>query len=300
MQFLLPIIMYFAIIIASKSNGVVMLTREQLEKRKHGVGASDTPIIMGFSSYKTPYQLYLEKISPVTVTEEETELQHWGNLLEPVIRKEFVNKNDLIVTIPDTLYHAEKRYMLANLDGYIPAVDAVLEIKTCNAFQGNEWGTEETDQIPMQYLIQVAHQCIVADCKKAYIAVLIGGNDYRQYVYERDAELEGLIQDAVDNFWLNHVVPRIEPASITIEDSRIKYRNVIPASSRYVNSQINQQVNDLMDLRYKKKQLEKEEERAKMLIMEYMEHTECLLDGGGKPVVTLKANSRGNRVFLLK
>jgi len=285
---------------ASKSNGVTMLTNEQREKRRHGVGASDTPIIMGFSSYKTPYQLYLEKINPIAVTEDETAVQHWGNLLEPVIRKEFVNKNDLIVTLPETIYHAEKRYMLANLDGYIPAVDAVLEIKTCNAFQGNEWGAEGSDQIPMQYLIQVAHQCIVADCTKAYIAVLIGGNDYRQYIYERDAELEGLIHDAVDNFWLNHVVPLVEPASITIDDSRIKYRNVIPASTRYVNSQINQQVNDLMDLRHKKKQLEKEEERAKMLVMEYMQHAECLLDGGGKPVVTLKANAKGNRVFLLK
>ena len=70
-----------------------MLTPEQREARKKGIGASDTPIIMGFSSYKTPYQLYLEKLGLVDDTEKETEVQYWGNELERPIMRHFIKVN---------------------------------------------------------------------------------------------------------------------------------------------------------------------------------------------------------------
>ena len=47
-----------------------MLTDEQRAKRHEGLGASDTPIIMGYSTYKTPYELYLEKTGTVTYDDE--------------------------------------------------------------------------------------------------------------------------------------------------------------------------------------------------------------------------------------
>ena len=64
-----------------------MLTDEQRSKRHEGIGASDTPIIMGYSSYKTPYQLYLEKTGILIPEQEITEQQYWGNALEPIIIK---------------------------------------------------------------------------------------------------------------------------------------------------------------------------------------------------------------------
>lgn len=36
-------------------------TKEWLEWRSQGIGASDAPIIMGASPWKTPYKLWLEK-----------------------------------------------------------------------------------------------------------------------------------------------------------------------------------------------------------------------------------------------
>jgi predicted phage-related endonuclease len=38
-------------------------TPEWLEFRKNKIGASDAPIIMETSPWKTPYQLWLEKLS---------------------------------------------------------------------------------------------------------------------------------------------------------------------------------------------------------------------------------------------
>ena len=51
-----------------------MITQQQREERKLGIGGSDMPIILGLSNYKTPYQLYLEKIGEAESTYEDTEL----------------------------------------------------------------------------------------------------------------------------------------------------------------------------------------------------------------------------------
>ena len=95
-----------------------MLTEAQRLDRINGIGASESPIIMGYSSYKTPYELYLEKTGIVkTEEDDETELQYWGNKLEPLIIQRFEEENNLKVTFPDTIYHPKYPYIFANLDG---------------------------------------------------------------------------------------------------------------------------------------------------------------------------------------
>ena len=276
-----------------------MLTNEQRANRKKGVGASDSPIIMGFSSYKTPYMLYLEKLGLVS-DDEETEIQYWGHQLEAVICDHFAKINNLHISVPDTYYHPNKEYMFANLDGFIEEQNAVVEIKNSSAFMRQEWGESGTDAIPMQYLIQVAHQCIVTNADKGFLAVLIGGNEYRQFIYERDKELETMIVDAVDKFWLDNVTKQVPPESITIKDSRLKYNNSFPNLMISANDVCNRQLTLLVNAKTHKKIAEEEESLAKMKIMEYMKHAECLTDSTGKPLVTLKPDNKGTRRFLLK
>ena len=95
-----------------------MLTDEQRARRNEGIGASDSPIIMGYSSYKTPYQLYLEKIGTITPDEEMTEQQYWGNALEAAILARFSEENDMLLKFPDTQYHPDYPFIYANLDGW--------------------------------------------------------------------------------------------------------------------------------------------------------------------------------------
>ena len=35
-----------------------MITREQLERRRHGIGGSDAPVVVGLSKWRTPFQLW--------------------------------------------------------------------------------------------------------------------------------------------------------------------------------------------------------------------------------------------------
>ena len=277
-----------------------MITPEQREARKKGIGASDTPIIMGFSSYKTPYQLYLEKLGLVDDTEKETEAQYWGNKLERPIMGHFIEANKVEVTFTETVYHQNKSYMFANLDGYIPAQNAVVEIKNSREYMRSYWGEDGSNIVPMQYLVQLAHQCIVANASKGYLAVLIGGNEYRQYEYHRDTELEKLIIEAVDRFWLHNVLLKKEPDSINIEDSRLKYKTVTEGLNRPADVIALKTLEKLREGMSFIKKCEDLNNKHKMELIEFMKDAECLTDETGKPLLTLKADKKGTRRFLLK
>jgi putative phage-type endonuclease len=276
-----------------------MITPEQRESRKLGIGASDSPIIMGYSSYKTPYQLYLEKRGVVTDEDEETELQYWGNALEPAILKRFEEENNVTITRPDTIHHPNFPQLFANLDGWIESERAVVEVKCANSFQRKEWDMAAEDGMPLHYLIQVAKQVAVADAVRGYCAVLIGGNEYKQFVYERDLSLEATILESDLAFW-DCVQKGIEPDPINTNDCRLKFPR--PESNKVARStfKTTNALIELQDLKAKIKNLEKSVDHYKMHIMSHMGVAEYLIEQEGEVVATWKANKKGVRTLLLK
>lgn len=276
-----------------------MITDAQREERKLGIGGSDMPIILGLSSYKTPYQLYLEKIGEADNDSEETELQYWGNQLEGIVRDEFAKRNNVVVETPDTVVHPFNDFLRGNVDGYIPAWNAVLEVKCSSGFMANQWGEDGSDVIPMPYLVQVAHYCSVLNADCAYIAVLIGGNNYREFKYTRDLALENKIIDAAKAFW-ECVQTRTPPEPINQIDLKLMYPKHDPEKTKTIDSEVAEQLTTLADTRFKIKALSEIEDKYKFNIMQFMKDAECLTDESGKPIVSWKANKRGARTFLLK
>ena len=276
-----------------------MITEQQREERKLGIGGSDMPIILGLSSYKTPYQLYLEKIGEVDTSQEMTEFQYWGHALEGIIRDEFAKRNNVVVETPDTCVHPFHDYLRGNVDGFIPAWNAVLEVKCSSGFMAHEWGEDGSDTIPMQYLVQVAHYCATLNADCAYIAVLIGGNQYREFKYTRDLQLEATLIDAAKKFW-ECVQTRTPPEPINQIDIKLMYPKHDPEKTKTIDTEVKEQLTTLAETRFKIKQLSEVEDKYKFNIMQFMQDAECLTDESGKPIVSWKANKRGARTFLLK
>jgi len=275
-----------------------MLTEAQRERRKHGIGGSDIAVIMGLSPYKTPLQLYYEKTGLIEIEYKKTEEQYWGHLMEPVIRDHFCRLHGLTVSQHDTLVHKDYDFIIGNIDGYITALDSILEIKITNAFKRNEWGIEGTDVLPIIYLLQAAHYCAVKNCNKAIVAVLIGGNEYREYNYTRDLEIENEIIKACIEFW-DCVKERREPEACTINDLRIKYSRNDPEKTIQYNVEINQEIQPLYDVKQQIKRLTEIEEQHKFNLMNIMKDADCIIDESGKTIITWRANKNGQRVFRL-
>jgi putative phage-type endonuclease len=276
-----------------------MITQEQRNDRILGIGGSDMPIILGLSQYKTPYQLYLEKVGEAQPPEEETQYQYWGNQLEGLLRDEFANRNNVMVTTPDTVVHPEYPFLRGNLDGFIPEQNAVLEIKSSSQFMSTVWGVSGTDEIPMQYLVQVAFYCMVTNADYAHIAVLIGGNDYREYKYTRDLVLEETLLKTAKNFW-NCVVTKTPPAPINQLDLRLMYPKHDPEKTITVSDAIKEELTILASTKMKIKEFSEIEDKHRFNIMQYMQDAECLADSSGNALATWKANKRGSRTFLVK
>lgn len=276
-----------------------MLTDEQKSKRKNGLGASDSAIIMGYSSYKTPYQLYLEKIGTVNDDDEATEQQYWGNEIEPLIIRRFALENNVEVTFPDTVYHPVHPFIFANLDGWIESERAVVEAKCANSFQRREWDSATSDGIPLSYLIQIAKQVAVTDASRGYCAVLFGGIEYMQFIYERDRALEELIIQADIEFW-DCVQNRIEPEARNTNDCRLKYNSPSPNKTRQATYEVSNALTALMNTKLKIKHLTEDEDMYKMRLMNHMGNAEYLVGFDGETIATWKTNKKGTRVFNLK
>jgi predicted phage-related endonuclease len=80
----------------------------------------------------------------------------------------------------------------------------ILECKNASAYRSGEFGEEGTDEIPTEYLLQVAHYRYVMELDYVDIAVLIGGNSYKQYRYTKNKALEDKMQEILYHFWKDH------------------------------------------------------------------------------------------------
>ena len=190
-----------------------------LTLRSRGIGGSDCAAACGLSRWKSPLQLFVEKTSKVKM-EEDNERMEWGRRLEPLIRSTFAEKSGLsVVECPIMFAFKEYPYMIANVDGIVTENNknkALLEIKTVGEFAASDWD----EGLPMEYYLQIQHYLAVTDLKKAYCAVLIGGNKFNYQVVERDDDTINTIIALEYDFWNNHVLRGIPPA-VSEKDSDI-------------------------------------------------------------------------------
>lgn len=96
-----------------------------VEQDRHKyIGGSDIPVIMGLSSFKTRWQLLLEKAQLAEDTFTGNRFTNYGNILEPQIR-EYVNKKYGKTFEPNRVINGDIRCHTDGFDG-----ECVLEIKT--------------------------------------------------------------------------------------------------------------------------------------------------------------------------
>lgn len=95
------------------------LTREEwLKWRTMGIGGSDASIIAGINKFKSVFQLWLEKTGQIVPQETDSEYTHFGNVLEPVVKREFTRRTGIkICSKKAILQSVQYPFMLADLDG---------------------------------------------------------------------------------------------------------------------------------------------------------------------------------------
>ena len=195
-----------------------MSEQDWQDYRSHqkGIGGSEVAAILGVQpSYaKSKFVLWLEKTGQKTPEKVDNEYVKWGNILEPVIRKQFSIDTGLKVFQNNfVLQHDQYDWMIANIDGEVldPSRNGrgVLEIKTTSEWNKKEW---DGDHVPLAYMAQVQHYLAVTGYEYAYIAVLIGGNKLKHWVIDRnDQVIEQIIEAEKEFMYMveNDIAPAI-------------------------------------------------------------------------------------------
>ena len=187
------------------------LTREEwLKYRTKGIGGSDVSIIAGINPFKSIYELWLEKTKKVEPEEGNSEYTHFGTLLEPIVRKEFMDRTGIKVRQKHMLLQSERYpFMFADLDGVIRENGklCIFEAKTASAYKQEIW----EQGVPAPYILQVQHYMAVTRAEKTYIAAIVGGNHFFCHVVERDEQIIGKIIAMEKYFWEHYVLGGVEP-----------------------------------------------------------------------------------------
>ena len=179
------------------------------ELRAKRIGGSDIGAIIGVNPYKSIVDVYVDKTQGSNF--KGNELTHWGHMLEGTILKEFSSKHKELI-VYEVPYSVVNDFLIANLDGALKDKETgdygVLEIKTTSLWNKKDW---EDDVIPQYYYAQVQHYLMLTGYKFAYIAVLIGGQQYKEFKIERSEEDINLIRNKATEFYQENLLKKIPP-----------------------------------------------------------------------------------------
>lgn len=221
-----------------------------LAQRRTGIGGSDVAAILGLSKYKSPLDVYADKTGQ-TPDGEQSQAAYWGTKLEDVVAKEFQERTGLKVQRVNKQLSREE-WMHANIDravvnhaisgtvriqgeakqaetGRLLTTDAILECKTASSYIADQWGPSQEEEIvsgkvvsdhkiPIYYETQVQWYLGVTGASVCYVAALLGGQDFRIYLVQRDNEVITALQDQCRAFWFENVQKRIPPEPHTAEE----------------------------------------------------------------------------------
>lgn len=157
--------------------------------RNEGVGASDAPVIMGVSPWKTYRQLWEEKV--FGAKQEENYAMKRGKALEPLAVNFFMTETGILINEQVCLEHPEHPWMRATLDGYNEKERVLVEIKSCK---------ELHEEVPEHYFPQLQHQMEVAGVTTMYYVSFNGEEGKILQVEKDEAYVERLIEQE-KAFW---------------------------------------------------------------------------------------------------
>ncbi|MGQ5576707.1 YqaJ viral recombinase family nuclease [Streptomyces sp. ECR3.8] len=187
--------------------------------RAAGIGGSEIAAVLGLSPHESRFSLWHRKkglIAPV----EESEEMYWGKEHEPAICRRFArNHPEFDVTPAPTYAHPDRPWQIANPDRH--AGPDLLEAKTSRDAEG--WGEEGTAQIPVHYRAQCLHYMDVIGARRCWVAVLIAGSEYREYIVDYDADEARILREAGARFMddlARDVRPDIDGHSATYQAVR--------------------------------------------------------------------------------
>lgn len=205
-----------------------MLTAEQKEIRRTGIGASEVSAVLGLNPWKGPIDVWLVKRG--IVEEIESPRTEVGSFLEAGLFEVYQRRTGLRATRRrHTRRHRAFPHVLASPDFLVRDDDRGGEIKIVGERVSHHW---EGDTIPDYVLAQAAQNMAVTGRARWDVVALIGGTDLRIHTVTRDPDFEETILEACELFWSEYVETGTPPPIRDPEERRRYLRARYPGSAK--------------------------------------------------------------------
>jgi putative phage-type endonuclease len=191
--------------------------------RRTFLGSSDMAAVLGLSPWKTPLEVYFEKIGeePPPPDPEKEKLFRRGKRLEPVVVSMLIEERGLNIIARNKRYtDPEYPFMACEVDA--EALDTGehvnVECKTAHLFTSWKYGEEGTDEIPVEYGAQAMYALMITGRSRCIFGVLFGADNLVTYEVKRDEETIAAMRARAVRFWHDHVLARVPPPVVNLPD----------------------------------------------------------------------------------
>jgi putative phage-type endonuclease len=238
------------------------------------IGGSEIGIIAGVG-FRSSHWLYSKLRGECTAPDEETEPLYWGRALEAAVADRYARDHGVSFVepnpLPATTIPLGSHLARASPDRLIAGQRKGLEIKTANAWSRG-WGDPGpgAGRVPQSYELQVRWYLGVLGYDEWDLAVLIGGQDYREYQFARDTGLEQAIFGLAERF-LDRTAAGVPPPADGSDDcADALQRRFGPESGETIRAtpEVAAIAYSLRDARSRREAAEEEESIAKNKLRE--------------------------------
>ena len=162
-----------------------------LTARRSGIGSSDIAAVLGISRYGNALSVWHDKTGGLPLDGDDSEPALWGRAFEETVAREWARRNRSVVRRVGLVANVDRPWQMCTLDRRVlecPLADG--REKCRDKMKAGQFRKGVADDV----LVQTLWQADVCGFDHVHAAVLIGGNDYRQYVI-RVADHAQLVDD---------------------------------------------------------------------------------------------------------
>lgn len=207
-----------------------------LKERGSGIGGSDAPVICGVARWKTPLQVWAEKVAAQEGRyerdddREEDDMLLWGTLMEPQILKQFGKRtNRKIITKVPLIRHVDHEWMIAHCDGQQedPTLGlGVVEGKNVSRYVSDRWENE----VPVEVQVQTQHYLAATGLPYATAVGLIGGHNLVWNDIPRNDKFIEVLLEKEYEFWMRVLADN--PPTATAADNKFLNTLEVPTPGK--------------------------------------------------------------------
>jgi len=208
-------------VVSEGVNSLEQNTETWLQWRRKGLGSSDVPIILGISRFKTPLQLYQEKLG--LKESRENDAMYLGHKYENKARALFEFQRGISFA-PRLVQSKQYPFLRASLDGWNQDENVGCEIK----YVGKQtYIRAQAKEIPEEYMAQIQYQIFITSAEVFYYVAYF--NEFEKIeivpVYA-DQDLMKSMLPKLFEFWnrikIKDAPPMTDRDKFEIEDEALK------------------------------------------------------------------------------